>query len=339
MNKYTCGSRGLMKTPVREPKMSLGTYLKTFKLRYSVFSWLTFAFCLIGQQALFAQSPTDGLMMPKGEICVLANYEFGHFDHYWEGSFLRENQTIATVHRKTALAMAAYGISQKLNVYLGVPFVSTNSTRPNGGKFAGVSGLQDLTIALKYEALKSQVGNGELSGYASLAFSSPVSNYLSDYQPYSLGLGTQQLSWRALLKYKWNSGFYIRATSAYIWRGYTQAEREYYYNNGSYYTTWMDVPSSWNHELVVGKWFFGNSLRLEMNLSSLRSTSGDDIRAYNAPQPTNKVNMDRVGGFVQYYFSSIKGLGVLAYYNRVFQGRNAPELSTLGAGITYQFKL
>lgn len=287
----------------------------------------------------WAQSPIDELMMPTKEICFLGNYEYGQFNQYWEGSTLRTNATIETVQRRTALLMAAYGVTDKLDVYVGLPYVSTNSTKPNGGKFAGASGNQDLSIGVKYEVLKKESEKGVFSAFASLNFSTPVSNYLSDYQPYSLGLGTPQLAWKAILHYKWNNGLYLRGVGGYIWKGYTEAEREYYYNEGSYYTSWMDVPSSWNYELVLGKWFFQNALRLELNYGSQYSTSGDDIRVYNAPQATNQVNMDRVGAFAHYYFPKIKGLGVLASYSQIIDGKNAPKMTSLGLGVTYQFQL
>lgn len=286
-----------------------------------------------------AQTPTDGLLMPKGDICFLLNYEYGQFDHYWEGETLRKNGTIAKVQRKTALLMAAYGITKRLDAYLGLPYVSTNSTTPNGGKFAGTNGVQDLILGLKYEAFRRSGEKGEWTAFGSVTFSTPVSNYLSDYQPYSLGIGAPQLAWRGIVEYEWNNGFFTRGNGGYIWNGYTEAEREYYYNDGSYFTPWMDVPSAWVYEVVVGKWFMNKSLRIELNYNSSISTSGDDIRAYNAPQPTNKVNMDRVGAAAQYFFNNPKGLGLVASYSRVIKGRNAPEMSVLSAGITYQFGL
>jgi hypothetical protein len=81
------------------------------------------------------------------------------------------------------------------------------------------------------------------------------------------------------------------------------------------------------------------SLRIELNYNASRSTSGDDIRAYNAPQPTYRVNMDRIGAFAQYFFKNPKGLGLVASYSRVIIGRNAPEMTLVSAGITYQFGL
>lgn len=286
-----------------------------------------------------AQSPMDELMMPTKEICFLLNYEYGEFDQYWEGSVLRTNATIATVQRRTVSTMAAYGLIDKLNVYVGLPYVKTNSTLPNGGKFAGASGLQDISIGVKYEAFRKKTEKSEFSGYVSANFSTPISNYLSDYQPYALGLGAPQIAWRAIFHYQLTNGLYLRGVGGYTWRGYTESEREYYYNDGSFYTPWMDVPSSWNVDLFLGKWFFENKLRVELSYGSQYSTSGDDIRVYNAPQPTNQVNMGRVGAFAHYYFPKIKGLGVLASVNQIVSGRNAPKMTSIGIGATYQFAL
>ena len=101
----------------------------------------------------------------------------------------------------------------------------------------------------------------------------------------------------------------------------------------------MDVPNAWTFETILGKWLFDTSLKLELSYSNLTSTSGDDIRAYNAAQPTNKVEVDRIGFSAQYYFKSIKGLGVVAYHNRVVNGRNTPKMSNTGFGLTYQFNV
>ncbi|MBK8389502.1 MAG: transporter [Saprospiraceae bacterium] len=284
-----------------------------------------------------AQTPNDAIMMDKRDACVLLAYTYGTFDQYWEGGNQRENQTIATVERQTILGMAAIGITKKLDFYVGLPYVKTKSYEPNGGYFAGANGLQDVLVGLKYQLINAQSSVGTFSILPSATFSTPVSKYLSDYQPYSLGLGTTEIASRLMANYKLDKGLYTTIGAAYLWRGYTEAERDYYYNNGSFYTNTMDVPSAWNFEALIGSWLFQNKLRLELNYSAIRSLSGDDIRAYNAPQPTNKVEMDRVGAFAQYYFNPQGGFGIVASYNTVFRGRNAPKMTSLNLGITYQF--
>lgn len=286
---------------------------------------------------LLAQTPNDAIMMEAKQACILLDYNNGSFHEYWEGTLLRENQTIATVKRNTVLPMVAVGILDKLNLYVGVPFIKTKSSDPNGGKFAGVQGFQDLSVAIKYQILNKVNERGTFSVLGTVGFSTPVTTYLADYMPYSLGLGAPELSYRAIAQYKWESGLYLRGAGAYLWRGYSKAEREYYYNNGSYYTPWMDVPNAITMEGIIGFWMLNNSLQLEINYLGSKSTSGDDIRPYNAAQPTNDIDMDRVGLLAHYYFSQIKGLGIVVYHNRVINGRNAAKIGTTGIGVTYFF--
>lgn len=286
---------------------------------------------------LFAQTPSDAIMMDPKVVCILFEYNYGQFDQYWEGPLLRENQTIATVKRNTFLPMMAIGVIPNLNLYIGLPYVKTESSDPNGGKFAGASGLQDLTVAVKYKAFERRTEKGEIKLLGTVSFSTPASNYLPDYMPYSLGAGAPELAYRAIGQYTLNSGFYLRGAGTYLWRGYAKAEREYYYNNGSFYTSWMDVPNAITAEGIFGKKFLAGALQVELNYLKTHSLSGDDIRAYNSPQPTNKMNMDRVGFFTHYYFPKISGLGVGIYHNRVINGRNAPKISTSGVGLTYFF--
>ncbi|SDL47342.1 hypothetical protein SAMN05421823_106119 [Catalinimonas alkaloidigena] len=284
-----------------------------------------------------AQTPSDAWMMKQGQACLALTYDYGAFDRYWEGTYLRSNETIATVSRQTAMGMVALGLTDKLNAYVGVPYIHTQSSEPNGGKFQGASGFQDLTLALKYEFIRKVMGPGKLSLFAAGGYAAPISRYLSDYRPYSLGNGTTEWSLRGMANYRSNLGLYGQAMAGYLARGLTKAERDYYYNNGSYYTAWMDVPSAWEYNLAAGMWLMKNSLKLEVGYYALRSTSGDDIRAYNAAQPTNRVDFSQARFSAQYYFKSVKGLGLLAYSSQVLEGRNTGKLALVGGGLTYQF--
>ena len=284
-----------------------------------------------------SQTPNDAIMMPSKDACLLLNFDGGSFNQYWEGEKLRKNETIATVSRATILPMVAIGIVNNLNVYLSVPYIQTKSSIPNGGRFAGASGFQDLGVALKYRFLNKETTKGEWTALGTTGFSHPVTNYLSDYMPYSLGTGAPEAMLSGILQYKWKTGPYLRGSVSHMWRGYTEAERDYYYNNGSYYTAWMDVPNAFGLNATAGYWLLQNSLKLEANYWNLQSTSGDDIRAYNAAQPTNKVMFGRVGLAAQYYFPFAKGLGVVVNHSRVTSGRNTAKMNNSSLGLTYQF--
>lgn len=283
-----------------------------------------------------AQTPLDGLMMPKGEICLAIVYENTAWDRYWEGSTIRVNQNIGTFTKQIGMPMIVGGITDKVNVILSLPYVKTAAS---AGQLTGAEGIQDFGISVKALFLEKSIGKGKLTGFSNLSFSTPASNYLSDYMPFSLGFGANELGLRAIGKYELDKGPYFRASYAYLHRGATEAERDFYYADQAYYTSKMDVPNAFQGQLTLGSWLFKYRLRVEASLTTIRSTSGDDIRVYSMPQPTNKVNFDRVEGFAQYYFKSGgKGFGLIASYQQAISGRNMGQFSGYGLGITYQFK-
>lgn len=293
--------------------------------------------CISLATTVIGQTFSDAVMMKKKQICFALMYDQGSWDEYWEGTNLISNANIGTFTRSTYMFMVAYGIADKLNVLVSAPYVSTKS---DGGQLAGVKGLQDVNVALKYEIIKKDFGKHRVSALAVAQFGTPMSNYLSDYMPYSLGLGTQELTGRIIGQYEFNKMVYVRATAAYVWRGQTEVERPYYYNNGSYYTTYMDVPTAVNYQAVVGGWALKHNLRLEASYSTLNCLDGDDIRTWNMPQPTNKMEVTQAGLFAQYYLQSIeplKGFSLMASYNQVLDGRNMGKATGFGGGITYQF--
>jgi hypothetical protein len=291
-----------------------------------------------GVCALLAQTPTDELLMKKHELCVAAIYDHGQWSQYWEGAYLRGNENIGTLTRQAAMPMIAFGITGNLNLLLATPYIKTHST---GGQLAGVDGFQDITFALKYQFWNREIFNGKLSVYGTAGFATPMTNYLSDYQPYSIGLGTNEGSLRGIAHYQFNNGIYVRNTAARLWRGTTEVERDYYYNNGSYYTRHMDVPDAWTYAGSAGVWLFDYALRVEATYQVFKCLTGDDIRAYNSPQPTNKVEVEQIGFFAQYFFKKdfLKGFGVLANASQMINGRNMGKFTNVGGGVTYQFNM
>ena len=283
-----------------------------------------------------AQTPLDGLMMPKGEICIALQYDQITWDRYWEGSTIRVNQNIGTFTRQMGMPMIVGGITDKVNVILSLPYVKTGAS---AGQMAGVQGIQDFGISVKALFLEKSIGKGKLTGFSNLSYSTPAFNYLSDYMPFSLGFGANELGIRAIGKYELDKGPYFRASYVYLHRGATEAERDFYYADQAYYTSKMDVPNAFQGQLTLGSWLFNYRLRVEASLTTIRSTSGDDIRTYCMPLPTNKVDFDRVEGFAQYYFKSGgKGFGLIASYQQAISGKNMGQFSGYGLGITYQFK-
>lgn len=288
---------------------------------------------------LYAQTPSDAVMMKQRQSCFALSYEQGSWDHYWEGDYLRTNGNVGTLSRAIVMPMIAIGLHDRINVIISAPYVKTESKESNGGYLNGAKGFQDFSISLKAVLLEKEIATNKLSLLTTVGFSTPMTNYLSDYLPYSLGFGANELSLRGIGQFRMLNGLYAQVSFAHLWRGQTRVERDYYYNNGSYYTDMMDVPNALNYNAAIGMWLFDNSLRLEVNYVGMNCIDGDDIRKYNAGQPTNKVEAGQVGFLTQYYFKSIKGFGLLAYCSRIVSGRNMGQFTNIGGGVTYQFKI
>jgi hypothetical protein len=283
-----------------------------------------------------AQLPWDEIMMGRGEICAALMYEHSSWNRYWEGSYLRENANIGTFTRQMGMPMIAMGLTKKINIITSLPYVSTKAS---GGTQVGQSGIQDLSISAKVDWLQKQLGPGRLLFLTNAHFSKPIGNYLSDYMPFSIGFGAPEFGLRGTGAFKMDNGLVFRAAFAYLWRGQSEIERDYYYQDGSVYSSFMNVPDALNIHAAIGYWAFDNRLRLEATYMSLNCLNGDDIRSYNRPQPTNKTEVSQVGAWAQYYINSERGLGALAYINQTISGRNMGKATTIGVGLTYQFKV
>ncbi|RZS95754.1 transporter [Cecembia calidifontis] len=282
-----------------------------------------------------AQMPFDEIMMPKGEICFAGIYENGKWNQYWEGDYLRENANIGTLTRQMFMPMVAMGLTKKINIIASLPYISTEAS---GGTQVGQSGIQDLNVSMKVDWLQHRVGSGRILFLTNTHFSTPVGTYLSDYMPFSIGAGAPEVGVRGIGGYKMDNGLVFRMAAAYLWRGQTEIERDYYYKNGSVYSTFMNVPNALNIHGAIGYCTLENRLRLEATYMSLNCLSGDDIRAYNRPQPTNKMEVSQIGFWTQYYIKADRGFGAIAYLNHTITGRNMGKATAIGLGLTYQFK-
>ncbi len=281
-----------------------------------------------------AQTPSDALMMKKSEMCVATFYQHDTWDEYWEGTLLRNNLNIGTLTRTNIMPMLAYGITDKLNVFISLPYISTSAS---GGQMAGVSGFQDFSVFAKYKIINLEKTSGSFQTFGTVGYSLPATSYLSDYMPLNLGLGTNELSARVIIKYEHKSGLYLRGSFAYLYRTTTEAERDFYYADKGIYTSTMDVPNTTTVDGALGAWLFDRSIQLEVGAVKNTAQSGDDIRRQNAPQPTNKMDMTHLNAGIRFFPKFLKGFSIIAGYTQVVAGRNVGKSTILTGGLTYQF--
>jgi len=275
-----------------------------------------------------AQMPTDGLMMPKGQLCILGQYANSSWENYWEGENKRSNLNIGTFTTQSALVMGNYGITKNLNVMLGAPYIWTGSD----SYITGQKGIQDLMVFLKYQALELSAVGGTFKVQATGGLTTPLSNYTPDLMPFSIGLHSQTASLRAILNYTADMGLYATAQAGHTWRSTTTIDHNaYIFDNKLIYSDVMPVPNVFDYSVRLG--FIKTRFQAELWYDSFTGLSGDDIRYNEMPQASNKMAASQAGVYGKFFVT--KRLAFLATLSQVLGGRNVGESLTWSVGTTY----
>lgn len=290
--------------------------------------YLSFLLLLCGS-AIFAQSPTDGIMMPKGQLCILGQYSNSSWENYWEGEKKRSNLNLGTFTSQSALLMGNYGVTKNLNAMIGLPYVWNSA---DVSYITPQKGIQDLMVFLKYQALEASVAGGTFKVQATGGLSTPVSNYTPDLLPFSIGLHSKTASLRAIVNYTADFGLYVTAQAGHTWRSNTTIDHNaYIFDNELIYSDEMPVPNVFDYSARLG--FIKPRFQAEVWYDAFTSLSGDDIRYNEMPQATNKMNAGQAGVFVKYFV--IKRLALQGSVAQVLSGRNVGEALNWTVGTTY----
>lgn len=289
-------------------------------------------FLLALQCAVKAQMPDDAFMMDKKELCLVAGYGQNTWTQYWEGTLKRDNPNIGRFTSKMTMPMVGYGISDDLNIYASLPYIHNSS---DAGNMTGKKGWQDLSISAKYFLFGSTHKEFNLSGFATVGFSIPASNYVPDFLPYSIGLGSKTAQARMVFDITYNELFYLTAQTGYVARDKIKVDRSTYYSDRQYYSNEMAVPDLWDGSFRAG--FDHYRIRAEIKYAFGTSTSGADIRRNDMPLPLNKMDWQTIGFHTLLWVPGIKGLGLNSTVDKVMAGRNVGRSVNWSAGIQYVF--
>ena len=279
----------------------------------------------------FAQTDIDALMMPKQNFCGGIMYGQSSWKNYWEGTFKRDNRNLGTVTTSMLNIMGNYGVTDKLNLLFGVPYIQTKAS---GGTLAGQNGIQDLSLTVKYMPVETSLGIGTFSLYTIGSVSTPLSNYVADYLPLSIGLQSNTATARLMVDYQVHQWF-ATASAAYIARKNISIDRTAYYTNQMHYSNEVSMPNATNINVRMG--YRTSHLIAEAIFDQFTTQGGFDIRKNDMPFPSNKMNAKRIGVNVKYTFhKKLSGLSAIANGNYVFDGRNVGQASGIMAGAFYQ---
>lgn len=277
------------------------------------------------------QTDIDFDMMSKNLFCTGISYSYGSWNQYWEGTRKRENLNIGTISTQSVSIMGNYGISRKVNLLFGLPYVRTKAS---AGTLRGLDGLQDLSLFVKYRPISYQVGQSKLSLLAVGGFSFPVSNYVADHQPLSIGFRSRNLIGRLIADYQLGK-FSVTGSGTYVHRSNITIDRNAYYTTRLHLTDEVYMPDMTSFNLRTGyrsKW-----LRAEAVFTRFITLGGFDITRNNMPFPSNRMNGTQAGLALRYVPRSLPNLSITAEGTRVLDGRNIGQSTIFSGGVFYIF--
>lgn len=287
--------------------------------------------CFILPMNVFGQTISDGLMMPKNDLCTGFIYSNDKWTEYWEGSLKRENGNIGTLTTQSLMWVGVYGVTDKINVIAMLPYMKTKADQ---GTLAGMKGIQDLTLAVKYNFFTKDFGTSNLKTFGALSVSTPLGDYTPDFFPMSLGTATTNISWRATAYYRFLEKFYVNGSGAYTWRSNTTLDRSSYYTKDQLFmTNEVEMPNVFDYTVNFG--YLRNGLQVDLSYMQQNTLGGSDIRRQDMPFVSNRMNFSKVGLLGLYYIKQLHGLAVRGSVTQTVAGRNVGLSRTYMAGFLY----
>lgn len=281
--------------------------------------------------AAHSQTDTDGLMMAKRNLCGGFLYSHNSWDHYWEGTWRRKNENIGTFSSRSILVMANYGITSRVNVILMAPWISN---KVSSGTLMGQSGFQDLSLFLKGNVLSKTWLGLDVSSILLLGGSMPLSAYVADYLPLSIGMQSKNLSGRWLMDIQ-KGNWFGTASAQYILRSNVRLDRNAYYTTEMIYSNQVNLPNQVAYQVRAG-WRENADQIVELIFEQINTLGGFDMRRNEMPFLSNTMNASRLGLSCKLSIPKTNGLSFMGSAFYTLSGRNMGQARILTAGFVYQ---
>jgi hypothetical protein len=297
-------------------------------MKYLYISLVTACIALADSKAL-AQTDIDGIMMEKNAFCVGPMFGYSSWTNYWEGTLKRENLNLGKVSTTMYSIMGNYGITNKLNIMFGLPYVKTKAS---AGQLKGLKGIQDLSFWIKWKAYSKKIGQGRLSLFAIGGYSLPASDYTADFLPMSIGLESKTLSIRGMADYQFGKWF-ATLSATYVRRSNIEIDRTAYYTTEMHYSNEVKMPDAAAFNFRAG--YRDKGAYAEAVIDNWTTLGGFDITRNNMPFPSNEMNATRIGFNFKYPMPFKPNLSVTGNFFTTIAGRNMGQANSINAGIFY----
>lgn len=285
-------------------------------------------------QCVFAQTDMDAIVMEKNAFCIGPMYTYSSWKEYWEGTNKRENLNLGTVSTNIYSVMGNYGLSQKLNLLFNVPYITTKASE---GQLRGQSGIQDLSLMVKYRPIHQKIGYARLAVFGIAGVSTPLSNYIPDMLPLSIGLKSRTAMARLMVDYYLQDKWFATASGTFVFRDNIKLDRNSYYTDELVLSDEVFMPNVTTVNVRAGyrtQWLIAEAV-----FNNMTTQGGFDITKNNMPFPSNRMNATSLGVNFKYVFKSIPQLSLTGGANQVIAGRNVGQSLTVNGGVFYVLNL
>jgi hypothetical protein len=273
-----------------------------------------------------AQSLVSGFMAGKGHGSVVFT---GTAERYKNVFLVPEKVDAVPIFREVRVSSvsvyANYGITDNIEAVLSLPYIKSSgeaaaTVLSDLGYTNTRSGLQDVSLFLKFKSYSTTVGNSQLDLLGVAGITTPASNYQSKANlGYIIAIGNRatKLTTLGIAHLKTPSGVFVTGQAGYSLRS-------------------NPVPNAFVADGKVG--YAGLKLYGEAWVSYQQSSDeGTDILqpGFTDLFTATRVNYTRVG--VSLYKPVTKGFGLVLGASRYVAGRNVGQSTGVSAGVSYNY--
>ncbi len=282
--------------------------LEAWKTRGAVLVLVVVAAGWFGHPAL-AQD-LNGFVPAAGEGDLALGATTESYDHFWLGTRRVADPGLGEVETRSLSLWGQYGLTDHLSVVANLAYVDADSNGLAG--FAEAS-LQDLSVLLRYRALRYQASGGTVSKLVLAAgLRTPARNYTAD-APVSPGDGTTDALARVVYQLE-RGAFYFSQQVGYDARGGDAPDGYPFYSELGFTARRVTTTAFYQRYIAAG---------------------GTDIGEPGFTFPSNQEESTRVGAKVFVRLGS--GLGVAAGGFTSLDGRNTGDATGYFLAAVFHF--